>query len=461
MKSHISAEDFDLILEGNISEEKRNKLEKHMTECTECRNRFEILKTTVNYLETDETVDALFTERVVESLRKKSVKRKTSSVKKHGINTLKPIMAFVLVLAFIGMSFYFGTKFGNIQNKTAQGQDISSVPEDTQGNREAPETTPEVVATNAPEKNENVTATLYFSTVEADGVVPEQRELELQDGETLEAAIFRELQKGSTLKYRGSVIPVGTRLLSVETKDGICTLNLSSEFVDNNPGGTAYEAVVLNAIVNSLTELPQVEKVQFLIEGQKRESYTHLVFDEPFERNEDFIKASYEVEAKLRELGENTLKALRDRDMVFLSSIIHPDKKVRFSPYTYVDVEKDLVFSSEEIKHINDSDKVYTWGAYDGSGDPIKLTFEEYLSAFVYDKDFLNAEYVGYNEYIGQGNTINNIFDVYPDGKLLEYYFSGFEPEYEGLDWESLKLIFEEKDGSWYLVGIVHDQWTI
>jgi hypothetical protein len=124
-------------------------------------------------------------------------------------------------------------------------------------------------------------------------------------------------------------------------------------------------------------------------------------------------------------------------------------------------VEKDLVFSSEEIKHINDSDKVYTWGAYDGSGEPIKLTFEEYLSAFVYDKDFLNAEYVGYDEYIGQGNTINNIFDVYPDGKLLEYYFSGFEPEYEGIDWESLKLIFEEKDGSWYLVGIVHDQWTI
>jgi hypothetical protein len=29
------------------------------------------------------------------------------------------------------------------------------------------------------------------------------------------------------------------------------------------------------------------------------------------------------------------------------------------------------------------------------------------------------------------------------------------------MDWRSLRLVFEEQGGSWYLVGIVHDQWTI
>jgi len=29
------------------------------------------------------------------------------------------------------------------------------------------------------------------------------------------------------------------------------------------------------------------------------------------------------------------------------------------------------------------------------------------------------------------------------------------------MDWRSLKLVFKEKDGNWYLVGVVHDEWTI
>jgi hypothetical protein len=29
------------------------------------------------------------------------------------------------------------------------------------------------------------------------------------------------------------------------------------------------------------------------------------------------------------------------------------------------------------------------------------------------------------------------------------------------MDWRSLRLFLEQKDGTWYLVGIVHGQWTI
>jgi (p)ppGpp synthase/HD superfamily hydrolase len=44
---------------------------------------------------------------------------------------------------------------------------------------------------------------------------------------------------------------------------------------------------------------------------------------------------------------------------------------------------------------------------------------------------------------------------------MVEYHFSGFDPKYEGMDWRSLRLVFEEKDNIWHLVGIIHDQWTI
>ncbi len=393
-------------------------------------------------------------------MSRKKTKRKTTAGKRQKTSVLKPVLAFIAILAVVGLAFYFGTMYDNLKNKTAQQPQPTAVPNnDNEGSEEKP--TPTI----APVQKENVTLTLYFPNANADSVVPEQRLIQVDRGESLEAVIFRQLQKGPMNSPSRSIIPEGTRLLSVGTKDGLCTLDLSNEFVDNNPGGTAFEAVLINSIVNSLTELPQVKKVQFLINGQKREIYTHGTFDEPFERNEGFIRkpdsTSEAIEEKLRILGEDTLKALRDRDMERLSSIVHPDKKLRFSPYTYVDAEKTLTFSAEEIKTLMNSDKVYIWGSYDGIGDPIRLTFKDYLKAFVYDQDFLNAEEVGYNRYIGRGNTINNIFEVYPEGKLLEYHFSGFNPEYDGLDWESLKLVFEEKDGTWYLVCIVHDQWTI
>lgn len=130
------------------------------------------------------------------------------------------------------------------------------------------------------------TVTLYFSDSQAMYVVAEKRDVILAESDSLEKVIFLELMKGPAGKELRATIPKDTRLLSISTKDNICTVNLSSEFVDNSPGGTASEKMTLDSVVNSLTELDNVKKVQFLIDGKKREIYTHAVFDEPFSRNE-------------------------------------------------------------------------------------------------------------------------------------------------------------------------------
>ena len=44
---------------------------------------------------------------------------------------------------------------------------------------------------------------------------------------------------------------------------------------------------------------------------------------------------------------------------------------------------------------------------------------------------------------------------------VVEYHFPGFDPQYGGLDWASLRLVFQEFEGRWVLVGIIHDEWTI
>ncbi|NDI33305.1 DUF3450 domain-containing protein [Chengkuizengella sediminis] len=151
---------------------------------------------------------------------------------------------------------------------------------------------------------------------------------------------------------------------------------------------------------------------------------------------------------------------LEAEDMSQLSSFIHPNSGLRFSPYLYVNVNSDLVFTSNQILGFMTDNNVYTWGNYDGSGDPIQLTPADYYNAFVYSADFANPEQVSYNQILGTGNMIQNQFTVYPNANIVEFYFSGFDPQFVGMDWQSLRLVFEEYNGEWYIVGIIKGTWT-
>jgi hypothetical protein len=152
--------------------------------------------------------------------------------------------------------------------------------------------------------------------------------------------------------------------------------------------------------------------------------------------------------------------ALKEDDMATLAAYIHPNKGLLFSPYAHIDTATAKVFPATGLPALTDT-TVYQWGSYDGSGEPIALTFQQYYDKFVYDRDFINPETVGEDQIIGTGNTIVNIKDVYPESYVMDYYFSGFDPQYEGMDWESLILVLEELNGAWYVSAIVHSQWTI
>lgn len=89
------------------------------------------------------------------------------------------------------------------------------------------------------------------------------------------------------------------------------------------------------------------------------------------------------------------------------------------------------------------------------------MTFAEYYRKFVYDQDYIHPEQTAVNHRIGQGNTIDNSRQVYPNATLVEYHLSGFDPQYQGMDWKSLRIVLEKDAGQWYVVGIIHDQWTI
>ncbi|MEW6426227.1 MAG: GerMN domain-containing protein [Bacillota bacterium] len=116
-----------------------------------------------------------------------------------------------------------------------------------------------------------VPVTVYFADKQAMYLVPEERQVIVDQG-TIAEAVIKELIKGPQNPELRKTIPEGTVLLSLTVKDGTAYVNFSKEFQSRHWGGTAGESMTIFSVVNSLGKLKDIKQVQFLLEGQKQES---------------------------------------------------------------------------------------------------------------------------------------------------------------------------------------------
>ena len=153
------------------------------------------------------------------------------------------------------------------------------------------------------------------------------------------------------------------------------------------------------------------------------------------------------------------ITALKDKDLVALSTFVHPVSGVRFSPYAFTS-DANLVFTAQQVIGLFSDSTVYTWGQFSGSGTSIDLTFAEYYSQFIFDLDFASLTQLSLNHRLGVSTSMDNSQEYYPNSMVVEFYYPGSDPQAQSLDWRSLRLVFTESGGTWYLAGIIHDQWT-
>jgi hypothetical protein len=97
-------------------------------------------------------------------------------------------------------------------------------------------------------------------------------------------------------------------------------------------------------------------------------------------------------EAVLKRMNEEIVQLLKEKNYRKFTDFIHPEKGVRFSMYAFVNPDEDKVFSRTEFIKYLPTKIIFTWGAMDGSGDLYKATLNNYLSQWVYSKDFANAQ---------------------------------------------------------------------
>lgn len=156
------------------------------------------------------------------------------------------------------------------------------------------------------------------------------------------------------------------------------------------------------------------------------------------------------------------ITALKNREMSKLAALVHPEKGVRFSPFSYVDTRSDHVLTQGKVKFYFMDFKKYTWGYNDSNGLPIKMNTKNYFDNFIYDCDYTTADEINYNTTIGRSLTVSNIFEVYPRSIIVEFGKGNHGSSNKSEDWRSIRLVFEKNDDDkWYLVGIVHDQWKL
>jgi len=134
-----------------------------------------------------------------------------------------------------------------------------------------------------------VKVTLYFGDSQALELLPEEREVPSGDPDSVAESVLRELVEGPREEGHVLTIPKGTRVLSVEIRDGVAYADFSKELVEKHWGGSTGELFTVYSVVNTLTELEGVDAVQLLVEGEPLQTLGHMDLSEPLERDEGMM----------------------------------------------------------------------------------------------------------------------------------------------------------------------------
>lgn len=140
---------------------------------------------------------------------------------------------------------------------------------------------------------EKVTIRLYFVNETGDGLIAVDRSKAYNTNISLDKFVVEELLKGPGTTTQGvypSINP-GTKLVSTLVKDNTCYVNFDSTFLTQ-----VYEVkaeVAIYSIVNSLCELPGIDRVQISVDGSTDVMFREVIpLTTVFSRDLNYIQSN-------------------------------------------------------------------------------------------------------------------------------------------------------------------------
>lgn len=143
---------------------------------------------------------------------------------------------------------------------------------------------------NAYEKSE---LTLYFADASGQHLQAETREVMHSINTSMERLVVEQLLEGPETEGLKSTIPPDARLLNISVTDNVCYLNFDSAFLNNTLD--VADEIPIYSIVDSLTQLTAVNRVQFSVNGSPAVMFRDRIsLDALFEQNMDYVKGGEE-----------------------------------------------------------------------------------------------------------------------------------------------------------------------
>lgn len=143
--------------------------------------------------------------------------------------------------------------------------------------------------TASPRAHHNMfTANLYFANENSNTLTKEERTVSLESENSLEYLVLTELLNGPSDIGSKRILSEKIKINSVDVTEGICIIDLSSDFVSRTEHNEMNEQLAVYSIVNTMTELPLINSVRLLIDGNAGYGFEFIDISKPLTNESEF-----------------------------------------------------------------------------------------------------------------------------------------------------------------------------
>lgn len=177
----------------------------------------------------------------------------------------KVIIIIAIVIILIGVGVWYFLFYNN------------------QGQTEVNEIIPEEEISE--EQMRQTIVSLYFYNENTKSLVPEGRLIDVKElVDKPYDKLMKLLIQGPNNRELSKTIPEGTKVNKIELKGDTLYIDFSKEFIDNHEGGEEKEKATIYSIVNTMTNLTEINSIKILIDGEENKAFNDnkIKFDDPF-----------------------------------------------------------------------------------------------------------------------------------------------------------------------------------
>lgn len=196
-------------------------------------------------------------------------------------------MKKILAAAIISLTiFIFGCSIQSPEENKPPNKNVEQPEEKNNESESKP--SDEVTQPKKPsaENLKSMKIKIYYPDGEGMNLVGVTREIKFSKDADKYAAAVKLLMESPKEKDLTKIFPAHAKLRSVTLDGNTAIVDFSGDITKGFSGGSTGEELLINSVVDTLTEFPEINQVKFLIDGKEVETLAgHMDLSLPLTRN--------------------------------------------------------------------------------------------------------------------------------------------------------------------------------